>query len=206
MVLPKQFIFRSATFVLLGLGAALPAAARITCCDVDGKRTCGDPPPQQCVSKAKTEFNKGGVAKKVEAPLTAEEKVAREAEAARLAEEKKKAADLARRDRALVDSYTSEKDIDLARDRAVAEIEKNSEQAKNRLEAAQKKKQKFDQEKEFYQKKPMPAALQAQIKDNESEIAAQSKALQEKDASIEAINLRFETDKARYRTLKAAGK
>ena len=192
--------------MLLGLGAALPAAARITCCDVDGKRTCGDPPPQQCVSKAKTEFNKGGVAKKVEAPLTAEEKVAREAEAARLAEEKKKAADLARRDRALVDSYTSEKDIDLARDRAVAEIEKNSEQAKNRLEAAQKKKQKFDQEKEFYQKKPMPAALQAQIKDNESEIAAQSKALQEKDASIEAINLRFETDKARYRTLKAAGK
>jgi hypothetical protein len=206
MVLPKQFIFRSATFVLLGLGAALPAAARITCCDVDGKRTCGDPPPQQCVNKAKKEFNKGGVAREVEAPLTAEQRVAREAETARLAEEKKKAADLARRDRALVDSYTSEKDIDLARDRAVAEIEKNSEQAKSRLEAAQKKKQKFDQEKEFYQKKPMPAAMQAQIKDNESEIAAQNKALQEKDASIEAINLRFETDKARYRTLKAAGK
>ncbi len=205
-MLPNKFKFRSAAFLLLSLGAILPATARITCCDVDGKRTCGDPTPPQCVNKAKTEFGKGGVAKEVEAPLTAEQKAARAAETERLAAEKKQAAEQARRDRALVDSYTSEKEIDVARDRAIAEIEKNSEQATNRLEAAQKKQQKLDQEKEFYQKKPMPAPLQAQLKDNESEIAAQKKALQEKEANIEAAKQRFESDKARYRTLKTGTK
>jgi hypothetical protein len=201
MVLPKQIRLCSVAFLMLGCAIAAPASARITCCDVDGKRTCGDPAPAQCLTKSKTVFNKGGVAKEVEAPLTAEQKAAREAEVVRKAEEEKKAAEQARRDRALLDSYTNEKEIDLARDRAIAEIEKNSEQANNRLDAAQKKKQKLDQEKEFYRKKPMPANLQAQIRDNESEIAAQQKALQEKDVSIAAAKARFEADKVRYRQL-----
>lgn len=197
-MLPKTL---TTTALLLGIVFSFPAAARITCCDVNGKRTCGDPAPPQCLDKAKTVFDKGGVAREVERPLTQEEIAAREAEKVRLAEEKKKAEELARRDRALRDSYTTENDIDKARDRAIAEIEKNAEQAKNRLEAAEKKKLKLDQEKEFYTKKPMPANLQSQIKDNEAEIAAQQKALQQKDADIEAVKQRFEADKKRYREL-----
>ncbi|MDP1526967.1 MAG: hypothetical protein Q8M20_14225 [Rhodocyclaceae bacterium] len=187
--------------LLLGIAFALPAAARITCCDVNGKRTCGDPAPAQCVDKAKKVFDKGGVAREVERPLTQEELAAREAEKVRAAEEKKKAEGMVRRDRALKDSYTTEKDIDKARDRAIAEIEKNAEQAKNRLDAAEKKKLKLDQEKEFYTKKPIPANLQSQIKDNEAEIATQQKALQQKDVDIEAVKARFEADKLRYRDL-----
>jgi len=38
MVLPERTFLRAATLLILGLGVALPAAARITCCDVDGKR------------------------------------------------------------------------------------------------------------------------------------------------------------------------
>lgn len=192
---------------LLGLSAIalltfhLPAAAKIVCCDVDGKRTCGDPAPPQCLNKAQTVFGKGGVAREVEAPLTAEQRAAREAEAARKEEEKKLAAEQARRDRALLDSYTNEGEIDKAHDRAIAEIEKNAEQAKNRLEVALKKQEKFEKEKEFYQKKPLPAKLQAQIGDNESEIAAQRKALEEKDAGIETVKARYEADKLRYRQL-----
>ncbi|GAB1391875.1 hypothetical protein MASR1M60_00380 [Rhodocyclaceae bacterium] len=197
-MLPKTL---TTTALLLGIAFSFPAAAKITCCDVNGKRTCGDPAPPQCLDKAKTVFDKGGVAREVERPLTQEELAAREAEKVRLAEEKKKAEELARRDRALKDSYTTEHDIDKARDRAIAEIEKNAEQAKNRLEAAEKKKIKLDQEKEFYTKKPVPANLQSQIKDNEAEIAAQQKALQQKDADIEATKARFEADKKRYREL-----
>jgi small-conductance mechanosensitive channel len=179
----------------------LPAAAKIVCCDVNGKRTCGDPAPPQCLNKAQTVFGKGGVAREVEAPLTAEQKAAREVEAARKEEEKKLAAEQVRRDRALLDSYTNEDEIDKARERAVTEIEKNAEQAKNRLEVALRKQEKFEKEKEFYQKKPLPGKLQAQISDNENEIAAQRKALDEKDAGIEAVRARYEADKARYRQL-----
>ncbi len=186
------------TLFVLGVGVALPAAARITCCDIDGKRTCGDPPPTQCINKARTVFDKGGVAKTMEAPLTVEQRTARDAEVARKKEEERKAAEQARKDSALRDSYSNEREIDFARDRAIADIEKNAEQAKNRLEAALKKQQTLVQEKEFYKKKPMPAPLQAQLRDNDSEIAAQQKALELKDADVAAVKERFEADKKRY--------
>jgi hypothetical protein len=204
----EQFHFRSAAALLLGVACivlATPVAARITCCEVDGRRTCGDPPPQQCLTKAKTVFDKG-VAKEVEAPLTPEQKAAREAAEARKAEEEKKAAEQARRDRALLDSYASEKDIDQSEARAIGEIEKNAADAQSRLDAALKKQQKLEQEKEFYAKKKLPAQLEAQIRDNDSEIAAQRKALQEKEVSIAAVKARFDADKKRFRTLKAGGK
>lgn len=201
MGLPERTFLRALFLFVLGVGAATPAAALITCCDVDGKRTCGDPPPQQCENKAKTVFNRGGVAKAVEAPLTPEQRAARAAEQARKQEEERRAAEQARKDSALRDSYSHEKEIDYARDRAIADIEKNAEQARNRLESALKKQKTLEQEKEFYQKKPMPARLQAQIKENESEIGAQQKALAQKDADIAAAKERFEADKTRYRQL-----
>jgi len=198
MVLPERTYLHVAALLVLGLGVALPAAARITCCEIDGKRTCGDPPPAQCNTKARTVFEKGGVAKEVEAPLTMEQRAARDAEIARKKEEERKAAEQARKDGALRDSYSSAKEVDHARDRAIVEIEKNAEQAKNRLETALKKQQTLNQEKEFYKKKPLPAPLQAQIRDNESEIAAQQKAIEQKDADIAAVKERYEADKKRY--------
>ena len=203
MVLSKSF--RIAGIFMVGSLAALPALAKITCCDVDGKRTCGDPAPPQCLDRAKTEFNKG-VAKGVEAPLTAEQRAAQEAELARKKEEEKKAAEQERRDRALVASYSSEKEIDAARERALADVAKNGEQARNRLDAALKKQAKLNQEREFYQKKPMPQQLSGQVKDNEAEIASQKKALEQQDADIAAIKARYEADKERYRKLKSGGK
>lgn len=184
---------------------AAPAVAKITCCDVDGKRVCGDPEPAQCLARAKKEFNKG-VAKDVEAPLTAEQKAAQEAEVARKKEDEKKAAEQERRDRALVASYSSEKEIDAARDRALADADKNAEQARNRLDAAQKKSASLEREKEFYKKKPMPAQLEAEVKKNEREIAEQKKALEQHAVDIDAIKARFEADKERYRKLKGGGK
>jgi small-conductance mechanosensitive channel len=205
-VLPNLPFARFVITLILAVGTVTTAAARIVCCEVDGKRSCGDPAPAQCLSRAKTEFTKGGVAKEVEAPLTAEQRAAREAEVAHKKEEERKAAEQTRKDRALLDSFSGEKDFDSARDRAIADIEKNAEQAKNRLEAALKKKKGLDQEKEFYQKKPMPPSLQSQVKDNEAEITAQQKALQEKDTKVEETRVRYESDKARYLKLKAGSK
>jgi len=194
---------RSAGIVLLlSLGAAFPVAAAITCCEVDGKRVCGSPPPPQCLDKAKKVFGKGGAAKEVDAPLTAEQLAAREAEEARLAEEKKQRIEQERRDRALVSSYSSEQELDKAEKRAIDEIGKNAKQAESRLEAALKNQKKLEQEKEFYAKKPLPAQLLAKIKANEAEIAAQQEALQKKDGDIAAVTARFAADKARYLQLK----
>lgn len=193
-----------AVLLALGLGCPYFATAGVVCCDVDGKRTCGDPPPSQCDMRAKTVYTKGGVAKVVEAPLTAEQRAARAAEATRQKENELKAAEQARKDRALLDSYSSEKEIDVARDRSIADIEKNAEQAKNRLESARDKQKKLAQEKEFYQRKTVSGQLMKQIEDNEAEIATQTKALEQKDVDIATTRERYETDKQRY--LKLSGK
>jgi len=184
----------------LGLAAAAPAVANIVCCTVDGKRVCGNPAPPQCLDRARTEL-KGGVARQVEAPLTAEQRAAREAEEARKKEEDKRIAEEKRRDRALLASYSNEAEIDRAMQRSLADIERNAQQAQNRLEAALNQKKKLEQEKEFYANKPLPAKLQSQIKDNEAEIAAQQAALQKKDADVGAVRTRFEADKQRFREL-----
>lgn len=183
---------------LLGACFAGPAAALVTCCDVDGHRTCGDPPPRACEIRLRTVYDKSGTMRTIEAPMTAEQRAAREAEELRKKEEDRKAAEQARRDRALTGSFSTAADIDLARDRAVADIEKNAEQSKARLDAALKKQQQLDQEKEFYQKKPMPAPLVKQLEDNAKEIAAYRKAVEQTQADIAATRERFDADKARF--------
>lgn len=200
MVLPRPV--RLSIVLLLGAGLVSPVCAKITCCEVNGQRVCGDPTPPQCYDKARKVFGKGGVAREIEAPLTAEQLAAREAEKVRKQEEERKAVEQRRRDRALLDSYSSAAEIDQARDRAIADIEKNAEQAKNRLATAQKKQQKLESEKEFYKNKPLPAALSNQLKEIEAEIAAQQKALAQKDSDIAAVRERYEADKQRYLLLK----
>lgn len=194
-------VFKQFALLLCGAGLALAANAKITCCEAGGKRHCGDPMPAQCLDKTKRVFDKGGVAHLEEAPLTREQREERAAEDQRKKEEERKRIEQERKDRALLASYTSAKEIDKALNRAIADIEKNAEQAQGRLDAALKKRTKLEQEKEFYKKKPMPAALKTQIADNESEIEAQQKALQQKDVDIAAVKSRFDADKARYQQL-----
>lgn len=195
---------RKALLLLPGLLACLswPAAAGIVCCDVNGQRVCGDPPPPQCDARPKTVYGKGGVARPVEAPPTAEQRAAREAETALRKTKERKAIEQARRDRALLDSYTNEREIDAARDRAIADVERNAEQAQNRLENALTRKEKLDQERELHQKKPLPAHLVKQIEANDTEIAAQQKALKQKEADIAALGERYAADKQRYLQLR----
>ncbi len=191
-------------WLAVGLGLAMPAMANIVCCDVEGKRICGDPPPAACNNRAKIIYLKGGTSKTVEAPLTAEQRAAREAEAVRKKEEERKAAERARKDRALLDSFTSVEELDAARDRAITDIEKNAAQAKHRLEAALAKQKKLDDEKEFYLKKPMPAQLKKQIEENEREIVSQRQLLEQMERDIAAVRERFAV--ARERFLQLTGK
>lgn len=187
---------------LIGLGLAVPAAAKITCCEINGKRTCGDPPPAQCYERERIEFGKTGQAKRIEAPPTPEQRAVREAEEERKKEEERLVAERARNDRILLGKYLSDKDIDVARDRALADVERNAALTQSSLEAALKQQKKLEQEKEFYLKKPMPPALQAQIKNNAEEVDALQQKVAGKDADIAAVRDRFAAEKQRYLELR----
>ena len=187
-----------ASSALLAQGAL--AQARIFCCQDDkGTKVCGDFLPPVCQGRAYEERDgKGFVAKQVEAPLTPEQLAKREAENAKKAEEAKKAAEERRRNLALLATYSSEKDIISARDRALAEVEKNRKQSQTRLDEANKKKKKIDQDREFYKGKPVPDDVKAQIRDNEKEIAAQTAAVAAKVKEADEVRGRFEDERKRY--------
>jgi hypothetical protein len=185
----------------LGLGLSLPAAARTFCCtDKTGHRVCGDTMPEQCSDRAVKEFD-GTKIRTLDAPLTAEQRAQRDADAARKKEQERLASDQRRRDNALLNTYSSEKDIDAMRDRALANLQEANKQAQEKYDAALKRKKALEKEVAFYTNKPVPANLKAQIKENETELAAQQTAVEERKKEAEAVRTRFEDDRKRYREL-----
>lgn len=187
-----------ASSALLAQGAA--AQARIFCCQDDkGTKVCGDFLPPICQGRAYEERDgKGFIAKQVEAPLTPEQQARRDAEAAKKAEEAKKAAEERRRNLALLATYSNEKDINSARDRALAEVEKNRKQAQLRLDEANKKKKKIDADREFYKGKPLPEDVKAAVRENEKEIAAQTAGVAAKVKEADEVRAKFADERKRY--------
>jgi hypothetical protein len=183
--------------------AATPVGARSYCCtDEGGRRVCGDVLPQQCMRRAYQEINaQGTVAKEFEAPMSAEQRALREAELARKREADRAADEERRRNQALRASYASVKDIDAKRDRMLAEAEASLKEAQERYDDALARKKHLEGELEFYQKKPAPASLLAQFRENRDELEAHEAGLEARKREIEAIRLRFEDEKKRYLAL-----
>lgn len=196
MRLISTLLFATAT--VLAMSAA--AQTRIYCCnDAKGRKVCGDFLPAECHGRAYEERdNRGFVSKTVEAPLSAEQQARRDAEALKKQEEAKQVAEERRRTLALLATYSSDKDILAARDRALAEVQKNIKQAQQRLDEADKKKKKLDSDKEFYKGKPLPDQVKADIRDNEKEIAAQKAAVAAKIKEADEVRARFDDERKRY--------
>ncbi len=196
MRLISTLLFASCT--LLSVSAA--AQTRIYCCDdAKGRKVCGDFLPVECQGRAYEERdNRGFVSKLVEAPLTAEQQARRDAETLRKQEVAKQVAEERRRTLALLATYSSDKDIFAARDRALAEVQKVIKEAQKRLDEADKKKKKLEIDKEFYKGKPLPAQVKAEIRENEKEIEAQKTAIDAKNKEADEVRARFAEERKRY--------
>lgn len=189
----------------LGLATGDPALARQSyCCnDAQGKLVCGDMLPNACANRAyRIKDEKGRLVREVEAPLTPEQRSQRDAEKSRKAEEEKRLAEQKRRDMAMLATYPHEKDIDAARDRALAEFDKASSDLNKRHDAAQKRKKAFESEKEFYLKKPMPANLKKQIEDNDNDLRTLQAAVDERTKESTGLRAKYEDEKKRYMELR----
>lgn len=186
--------------LLLGLAPALPAVAKTFCCtDSGGRQICGDPLPAACYDRAYKEMSdQGRVRRTVEPPLTPEQRELRDAEIRLKREEQKRLAEEERRNRALLNTYGSEADIDYMRDRALADIDKAVRQAQEKYNEALKRKQELDNEAEFYKKKPMPAELRSQMRANDVELQAHQAAVAAKQKDAEAIRQKYDEEKRRY--------
>ena len=136
--------------------------------------------------------------------MTPEQQARHDAEVARAEENKRKVLEERRQALALASNYANEKEIDAARDRSLAAVEKNLQRAQAKLDAANKEKLKLDREKDFYKKKPMPGEMKTRIRDNDSELKAQQAAVDGYAKEMDDIRTRFADEKRRY--LEVTGK
>jgi hypothetical protein len=187
--------------------SAIPASARIYCCtDGNGRRVCGDILPAQCQTRAYNELNDQGIVKKkVEAPLTPEQRAQRDVELAKKKADEHAAAEQARRDKAMLASYNSIADIDAKRSRTVFAAQADISAAGERLEAAQIRLEKLRKSVERYntEKKPVPEALEANLRDSETDLIVRQKALELKKQELVTIQAHFDHDRQRFRELTA---
>jgi chromosome segregation ATPase len=163
-------------------------------------------PPAGCKDREITEMTTKGVTKKtIAAPPTEEERKARDEEAARRAEEEKRQKEQARKDKALLETYTTEMEIDLARDRNLQAVESSIQSIEVRLKTAKGRNAQFSQQVEGYTKqgKPVPSDLKEDADESQKEVARLQQELEIKNRERDGIRARFDADKQRFRELKS---
>jgi uncharacterized protein DUF4124 len=193
--------------MLLALAAA-PACAQqrvFKCKDGKGRTYYTQMPPTECLGKEIDELSRQGtMMKKREAPLTPEQLAAREAEEKRKKEEELAAKEEKRKNQALLNTYSSENDIEDSRQRALKQAEQATQEIDKRIAEAQKRANDLAAEKEFYAKKPLPKKLQDEIKHNEFDIKGQQDTLAAKKKELGEINAKYDQVKRRYVELTGA--
>jgi hypothetical protein len=200
-----------------------PSEFTYRCVGNDGKKYYGSMIPPQCAGRAIEQMsNQGVVVRRIDPEGEEKMRVAKEAEAVKKRENDALAKEASRRNRALLATYTSEKDIDEARMRALAENEKATKEIEQRIGEIKKRQAAHIKEMEFYKegaakaatdKKGTPPAPQAKgesrvppklVQDmvsTENELAAQENLLAQKKKEIDAINAKYDEDKKRYAEL-----
>ncbi len=193
------------TVLLMALLASAPAvAANVICClDERGKQICGDILPPACYGRAYREINQSGMTvRQVEAPLTAEQRALRATEERRKKEEEAAAKEQARLDRALLQTYGSEADIELMRKRAEADTISGIKAAMDKIAEAKQRRKKFEDEAEFYKKRALPPEVEKGLRDADFEIQAQENLIAAKRKEMDTIKEKYDEDLRRFVALK----
>ena len=187
------------TLAVLCAGTALGQTRMYKCVDEKGKVYYTQVPPKECLGRETQELSRQGqVTKRTETALTPEMQAAREEERKKQAEKEAAEREEKRRNQALLSTYSSEKDIEDARARAIKENDAAIQEIQKLIASAEKRKKELGAEKEFYLKKPMPPKLQEDIKNNEVEIKNQLGAMEAKKKQVAAINAKYDEDRRRY--------
>ena len=202
---------------VLSLLPCLAAAQTYRCVGADGKKYYEQTIPPQCLGQRIDVLNaQGQVVRRMEPRAAEDEKdrQAKEAEAAKKREDDKIAREERRRNNALLATYTSEKDIEDARSRALVENDKQIKQVKQRIADIRKRQAAFNKEMEFYKEgaaKPSdkkkadaakgstaPPKLLEDLHTTEVDLQAQEQLLDAKQKEVDGINAKYDEDRKRY--------
>jgi len=159
--------------------------------------------PPEAVSNGATVLDKQGrPTKKIEPAPTPEQVKAKAA-----AEEQQRALaksleDQARKDRALMQSYTTEEEIDVARNRALSTIDTQVKAAQAYSADLTRQQQNLKKKKASYGDKPVPIEVERELNTVDVELSRQTALIKQKTDEITAVNAKYDTDKKRWEEIK----
>ena len=210
----KLLVCAAALAAAASFAAQAQPASTFRCVAADGKKYYGNTVPPQCYGRLVEQLNSQGmVIKRIDPDAKALSEKELEAKAKEKAEKDKREAasrESTRRDRALLATYTSEKDIEEQRGRALADNQKAVRESEQRVAELKKRRATFDKELEFYQDKKSgkaapPPKLSNDIRNAEIDLKAQEDLLAAKRKEVSVINAKYDEDKKRFVELAKKG-
>ncbi|MGH8723828.1 MAG: hypothetical protein ACREU1_03140 [Burkholderiales bacterium] len=202
---PHLTVLAAAALMAAPLAALAQPKEQLTyrCKGTDGKRYYGSTIPQPCFGQPLELINKQGlVVKRIDPEGDEKARLAKEAEAEKKRELEAAQKDAQRRNRALLATYTSEKDIEEARGRALQENRKQAQEVEGRIDAIKKRMARSEKDLELYKgtgKGTPPARIKEEINIAELDLKAQETLLSMKKKEVEGINARYDEDRRRFK-------
>ncbi len=191
------------SLALLLIGITLAQAGMYRWVDSAGRVQYGDTLPATYQKSGASELNKQGqVVKRTASASEREVEATNKAEQAKL---KRIADEQARLDRALTSTYTTEAEIDLARDRALAHHKLAIEGAEIRAKAvnANLKELQTRAGKITQAKRPVPPNLQTQLAQSEKESLELKRTVLQNEEAMVKVREKYDADKQRFKILLA---
>jgi len=190
--------------LVVGLAFSLPASAKMyKWVDDKGTTHYGETIPPEYAGKDRTEINKAGREINKKEILTPEERAAKEQADA----EKRNAAEAAleqkRRDKALVNTYSNSREIDLARNRNLQQVEARINSVNSRIKMATDNLLALQNEADSRTKAnhKVPVSLQEDLQEAQVRLTRLQKELEKFKAEKAAVEARYDADKVRYKEL-----
>jgi hypothetical protein len=180
------------------------------CVTKGGRKYYGSTIPPQCTGELVEALSAQGMLLfRIEPPLTPEQRAAREAEEKQAAEaeaarrEARKQAEVqARRDRALLQTYADEGDIERVRQRALASNREAAAQVEARIAQLRQRQEQLARKAAKY-KDPTeaPEKFQQDVKAVAYDLSLQEQLLESRRNEAAEINARYDEEKRKYREL-----
>lgn len=160
--------------------------------------------PPEAVTKGATVLDKQGrPVQKIDAAPTPEQRKAMEAAAEQKQAVAKEHEARARRDRALLLSYTNEDEIEIAKKRAVATMEAQIQSAQIYTTDLKKKQDALAKKKAEYNGKQVPVEIERESNNVEVELSRQNALIQQKKEEVITVSAKYDADKQRWRDIKS---
>jgi Domain of unknown function (DUF4124) len=197
----NPFVIAAGLAFVLARADAVVAAKIFKWTDENGVTHYGEVIPPEYKDQAAQEMSRQGVTiRKWDAAVTPEQRKAIETKGVREREEKQREFEQRRRDLALINTYTSAREIDESRDRTLQLPVQAIQGLEPRLKKAQQRLASLQQQVATLNNagKRVPHGLELDMADQQSEIDTIQAEVERHRAEIELIKVKYDGDRKRY--------